>query len=222
MKNFEIGLADTLVYEGGYSNNPRDLGGSTEKGVTQTTYDRYRDLRHFPHRDVRQITPYELNDIYNSEYWQPVSCDQLPTGVDIFMFDTAVNSGLQEAGVLLQRAVNMSQAKVTIPVDGKVGPATIAAANYCNAQSLIANFAAVRLAFLRGLTKEWTTFGGGWTERVNGYEAKAIALYKASVAGGPLAIKSIGGNVPPPASSGVSQSGLVGFLRDAWQRWFGG
>ena len=39
--SFEKMLRDTLKFEGGYVNNPKDPGGRTNKGITQTTYNNY-------------------------------------------------------------------------------------------------------------------------------------------------------------------------------------
>ena len=39
---FEKMLQFVLEREGGYSNNPADLGGETNKGITHGTYNSYR------------------------------------------------------------------------------------------------------------------------------------------------------------------------------------
>ena len=40
--NFKKALEFVLRWEGGQSNNPNDLGGETNKGITHFTYDSYR------------------------------------------------------------------------------------------------------------------------------------------------------------------------------------
>jgi lysozyme family protein len=90
--NFPACLAITLKYEGGYSDNPRDPGGPTCRGITQRVYDAYR---HGPlgYRSVRYIAENEVQDIYRHQYWDAIRGDDLPAGVDLIAFDIAVNSG---------------------------------------------------------------------------------------------------------------------------------
>ena len=51
--SFERSLPDILRYEVGYVNNPNDHGGRTNKGITQVTYDRWRDSQHLLCQSVR-------------------------------------------------------------------------------------------------------------------------------------------------------------------------
>ena len=50
------------------------------KGVTQRVYDAYRASHGLPTQTVANISDAEVSDIYRSEYWAPVCCDQLPVG----------------------------------------------------------------------------------------------------------------------------------------------
>src|SRR5579871_1970425 len=86
-------LIDTLVYEGGYSNNPHDPGGSTMFGITQKTYDSYRIVYRLTRASVAQITAAERNQIYREQYWNHIQGDALRSGIDMSVFDCAVNSG---------------------------------------------------------------------------------------------------------------------------------
>src|SRR5258708_6992812 len=45
-------LTNTLVYEGGYSNHPRDPGGVTLEGIIQTEYEKYRVRKTLPKRPL--------------------------------------------------------------------------------------------------------------------------------------------------------------------------
>jgi lysozyme family protein len=166
-KDFAKSLQLVLVHEGGYSNDPRDPGGATMKGVTQRVYDMYRKAKGLTPRSVKSITRDELQDIYKSRYWDMIKGDQLPAGVDYVCFDGAVNSGPVQAGKWLQKALGSHYIG---KIDGQVGASTVAAAlDHPNHDALVEAICARRLAFLRAL-KTWRVFGKGWQARVDDVE----------------------------------------------------
>lgn len=162
--NFGASLALTLVYEGSYSNQPKDPGGATMCGVTQRVYDEDRDARRLPRQPVRLSTQAERAAIYHARYWNLARCDDLSPGVDYALFDFAVNSGVGRAVSTLQQVTG------AVP-DGAMGPATLAAvqryANQYGATALIDSLCTARDRFLRSLPT-YITFGAGWTRRVMG------------------------------------------------------
>lgn len=166
--NFTAALAETLKFEGGWSNNPKDPGGATMHGVIQTVYDAYRHLHGLPHQSVRLISDAEVHDIYKNQYWDAVQGDQLPVGVDFCVFDYGVNSGPSRGVKALQHAVG-------VPIDGHLGLVTLHAAATADHKITINAICNARLAFLKGL-RTWSTFGRGWSDRVNGVRAKALAM----------------------------------------------
>lgn len=180
--NFSTCLAATLLEEGGYSDNPADPGGATFHGVTQATYDKWRDSKGKPRQGVRLMEPDECDVLYHNWYWTPAFCAYLPAGVDMVHFDTAVNTGAKEAGFILQRAVNsLLPAGKLVAVDGDVGPATAAAVKAMSpsvVNALISSQANERLSFYKRLST-WATFGKGWTERTNRIAGKAHNLASA-------------------------------------------
>lgn len=151
-------LGHVLVYEGGYSNHPADPGGATNRGVTQRVYDAYRCEQKRPRRSVRYLTQLELEDIYRFQYWTAVRGDELPAGVDLVVFDAAVNSGPVRAAKWLQRAVGTT-------ADGVIGVVTLAQTHRTASELTIERVCEDRLDFLRRL-KTWPTFGKGWRRRV--------------------------------------------------------
>lgn len=161
---FETSLALTLVYEGGWSNNPADPGGATMCGITQRVYDEDRDARRLPRQGVRLSTAAERAAIYRARYWAMPRCDELPAGVDYAVFDFAVNSGVG-------RAVKTLQTIVGADADGTAGPRTLAAAQrYCaqhGATALTDALCVARDNWLHTLPT-YATFGRGWTRRVMG------------------------------------------------------
>jgi lysozyme family protein len=105
-------------------------------------------------------------------YWDKVRGDDLPSGIDLSVFDAAVNCGPYEAAMFLQRALGDD-----IVADGKIGPLTIAAADdpVMDADYLLRVISDERLAFYRRLST-WKAFGRGWSNRVASIEVKALAL----------------------------------------------
>lgn len=159
-----------LHHEGGYVNHPADPGGATNKGVTQKTYDAWRDKQGLPRQSVRNIADSEVHAIYRRDYWDAIRGDDLPAGVDYAVFDFAVNSGINRASRFLQDVVR-------VPSDGKIGPATIAAAKAMDPRDVVNRLCDARMAFLRGLNT-FPTFGRGWTARVDEVRVKALGWAK--------------------------------------------
>lgn len=154
-KNFDLCLDKVLEFEGGYVNHPKDPGGATNHGVTQRVYDSYRASKGKARQTVKNITNGEIGDIYKKQYWDAVRGDDLPSGLDLAVFDFAVNSGPV-------RAIRTLQKVSGVEADGVLGPATIAVAK----KALIGKYCEARLNFLRNLDT-FDTFGKGWTRRVN-------------------------------------------------------
>ena len=159
--NTKTVLAWIGLSEGGYVNHPKDPGGATDRGITQSTYDAWNQRRGVKKRSVRGISKEEADQIIVSQYFVPVRFDQLPPGLDYAVADFAVNSGPRRAVLELQKLLP------GIARDGVMGNKTLAAVEAANLQHLIAAYGDARMAYLRGL-KTWGTFGGGWTRRVVG------------------------------------------------------
>jgi lysozyme family protein len=92
-----------LRAEGGFVNDPADGGGPTNHGITQATLAAWRK-RPVTVDEVRALTLAEALAIYRANYWAAAGCDALPSGLDLLLFDMAVNAGPGTARKLLQRA----------------------------------------------------------------------------------------------------------------------
>jgi lysozyme family protein len=115
---------------------------------------------------VRSISDDEVAAIYRQEYWDRISGDSLPSGIDFAVFDYAVNSGVSRAAKTLQSVVGVTQ-------DGVIGPATIQAAKTYVAMTVTNR----RLAFMQSLSI-WSTFGKGWSARIADVKNQILALTK--------------------------------------------
>jgi lysozyme family protein len=165
--NFEKCFVLLLKSEGGFVNNPRDPGGMTNLGVTKVTFDRWTN-GDADEQQMRALTPADVEPLYREWYWDGVRGDDLPAGVDYFVFDFAVNSGIGTAIRMLQDAAD------TVP-DGKLGPVSMTAVLKQKPRDLIQMLQTTRINYLRKMST-WSTFGKGWTNRVNDVTAAALEM----------------------------------------------
>lgn len=108
---FKQALQFVLKWEGGYSNNPNDLGGATNKGITQNTYNSWLASKGLAARDVKNITDREVEEIYYSNYWLKSGCGNMTPKFAVICFDTAVNMGVSRISEFLKAAEYKSPEK---------------------------------------------------------------------------------------------------------------
>jgi lysozyme family protein len=154
---FEECLRSVLDKEGGYSNHAWDNGGATNHGITIATLSEWRGKAQTP-GDVKALTKEEASAIYRKWYWEPVSADRLPPGVDLCVFHFAVNAGPDRAAKLLQEVLK-------VEADGEIGPATLAAAKKRDPLDLIARYH-TRLARYYMTLGDFPVAGNGWLARL--------------------------------------------------------
>ena len=173
---FKNSLKYVLVYEGGKVDDPRDPGGRTNQGVTQRVYSAYRSRQGQAPRDVHLMTAVERDMIYRRQYWDAIEGDKLPAGVDLVIFDAAVNSGPKQAAKWLQRALR-------VEADGHIGFGTLsAAANHPNHDGLVQLIADQRMSFLQRL-RHWRHYKNGWSNRVKHVTAAGMIFASGPNAG---------------------------------------
>ena len=137
------------------------------KGITIGVYKDYLG-RNVTKEELRNIPDSHLRDIYKTRYWDKARCGEWAPGVDLCVFDLAVNAGPGRAIKLLQKCVGTEQ-------DGVVGPKTVAAVNAVPPKSMIVCFSDTRRAFYKSL-KAFETFGRGWLRRTDECEQEAIKM----------------------------------------------
>jgi lysozyme family protein len=166
-QTWDIAFAALLKHEGGFVNHPSDPGGMTNLGVTRKAWQEYVG-REVTEDEMRSLTPQTVAPFYKHRYWDAVSADSLPSGVDLCVFDCCVNSGPKQSIRFLQRAVGVAD-------DGALGPKTLAAVNAADPHELIEKFTEIRESFLKGLPT-FVTFGKGWLVRTAAVEKQATGL----------------------------------------------
>ncbi len=151
--NFNFAFERLLRHEGGYADHPRDPGGKTAWGVTESVA-----RAHGYAGDMRDMPKAVAERIYRAAYWDAVQAERLPDALRFEVFDAAVNSGVRQAVRWLQSAAGVQS-------DGSIGPMTLNAVRQADPQQLARRFAGLRLRFLAGL-ETWPDFGRGWARRI--------------------------------------------------------
>lgn len=169
--NRSAAIAAILREEGGYVDHPSDPGGATNKGITLSSYRRYVNPSGTK-EDLKKLTVGEAEAVYAKQFWAPVMGDDLPAGLDLAVFDFAVNSGPRRAIRYLQELLG------DVEVDGAMGPQTLASVNRIRSiPHFIDAYMAKRDAFLRKL-KTWKVFGKGWSRRLTRISEEAHKMYE--------------------------------------------
>ena len=160
--NYDKCLKHILKFEGGFVNHPKDPGGMTNLGVTKATYEGWLG-RKVTEAEMRALTPKSVGPIYKKNYWDRANADNMPSGIDLVVFDFGVNAGPI-------RAIKFIQELVGVEPDNKVGPMTLAAINeYVSrhgAEKLITLYQNKRKEYYQRLPT-FKTFGKGWINRVD-------------------------------------------------------
>lgn len=180
---FEECLPHILRQEGGWTDDPYDPGGPTNKGITIAVYAAWirtaltTESRGRLIGELRVIPDETVANIYRFQYWDPVYGGELPAGVQLAVFDFAVNSGVARATRSLQKCLGCK-------ADGHMGVATLSAVDQADPIDLVRKLCDERRRFLRQIPHFWR-FGKGWLRRVDDIEAASIAAMHAATANGP-------------------------------------
>ena len=160
-----------LGEEGGWSDNPADPGGATQRGITIGTYRGWCARNGLPAPsvdDLRLMPDSQRTVIYHDGYWRTVAGDALPLGIDLMLFDFGVDAGPGRSAEILQRAVGVAE-------DGAIGPVTLAAISALDAREVIARLAVGQINHYRA-DPDFGTFGNGWIARTERRRMAALAM----------------------------------------------
>lgn len=171
MSRFDVCLAETLKWEGGWSNHKDDPGGPTMKGIILSVFAAARGVPVPPKgspayqalcNELRMISSAEVTAIYRRNYWDPLRCDDLPAGLDLVVFDFGVNSGISRSAKALQKVLGVT-------IDGHIGELTISTVADHDTAELCTALLNERRRFIRQI-KHYPSFAKGWERRIDGVE----------------------------------------------------
>ncbi|NCJ05191.1 peptidoglycan DD-metalloendopeptidase family protein [Synechococcales cyanobacterium C] len=158
----ELALAFTLHWEGGAVDHVDDLGGRTNRGITQGTYDRWRDQQGLHRQDVWLVSEAEATRIYREQYWVLGNLPQRAhPAFEIVHFDTCVMHGIVGGTIFLQELFNLK-------MDGILGPQTEAAVLRGNGMDSALRYCKNREAYRHQRVREnpsQQVFLQGWLNR---------------------------------------------------------
>ena len=144
MADFNRAYENTMGHEGGYVNDPDDIGGETYKGISRkynpqwegwSKIDYYKDMSEFPkmlkYSDKLQDL---VKSFYKEIYWDVNRLDEIKNqNIANEIFDTGVNMGVKRAAKFLQEALNYLNRNQLLYddliVDGIIGNKTFNALN---------------------------------------------------------------------------------------------
>ena len=173
-ENFDKYIPELLKHEGGFVNRSLkdDPGGATNMGITQKTLSEFRNKKATV-ADVKALTKKEAIEIYDKMYWDTFKGDQIHAGLDVSVFDFAVNSGPGRAAKYLQVLIG-------VKADGLIGPITVKAINaFVSANGIeatITNYNNLRIRYLKGLSN--FKANPGWLPRVEAVKQASLELSK--------------------------------------------
>lgn len=155
-----------IKFEGGFVDDPDDLGGATNRGVCYRTYKLYcsRKKRSVPTiEDLKNISDEEFADILKSMYWDACRADKIESqSVANAIVDWAWNSGTVTASKEVQKVLGVT-------ADGIIGNITLAAINSRSPLPLFGAIQDARLAYIDKICVSRPVnrkFENGWVRRV--------------------------------------------------------
>jgi lysozyme family protein len=168
---FDACLEFTLAEEGGYSDHPTEPRLATNHGITLARLRRFIRDPGLGRDDIRHIPCATVRALYLTDFWNRTRCDALPSGIDLMVFDHAVNAGPDRAGRALQLACGHRRAEV----DGAVGPDTLGRVALADRLTLIEALTAMQRTGYRQMAA-FGLFGEGWLARLDRRRATALTL----------------------------------------------
>jgi lysozyme family protein len=188
MADFDKAFDITMAHEGGYSNDPVDMGGETYMGIARRYHPRWEgwptidrikaDIGHIPYGKKFPELDQSVRRYYKPTFWDPLRGDAIPDQlIAEELFDTGVNMGVSRASRFLQTTLNClnrnGQLYPDIDEDGDIGPATLGALNKLLPKEASLVYKVLNILqgchyinFMRSNTEQ-ERFARGWMQRVN-------------------------------------------------------
>lgn len=155
-------IDDILRREGGYVAFPEDRGGCTNRGITIETLGVWRG-RPVTCADVEALTESEARAIYRSLYVDRPGFDAVRDDrLRALLIDWGVHSGPRTA-------IRGLQAAIGAPVDGILGPQTIAVLGGADAVRIYRLVLQARMSYVADILQRNASqrlFASGWLRRL--------------------------------------------------------
>jgi lysozyme family protein len=162
MSTFDSAFEAVVGVEGGFTNDQRDPGNWTggKVGAGSCKGTKYGiSAASYPTIDIANLSLDDAKAIYRRDYWNKLQADKLDADLAFQAFDAAVNCGVGAAAKWLQRAARVN------PVDGAIGPQSVAAITALEPWRVAVRLDAYRL-LSNAAAGTFATYGKGWSTRV--------------------------------------------------------
>lgn len=170
MAKIELYFPHLLKWEGGFVNDPTDLGGATNMGVTLSTW---KQVGHdndgdgdIDVDDIKKLTKDQAMSVCKKFYWDRWLADLISNqSIAEILVEWVWGSG--KWGIIIpQRILGLKE-------DGIVGYKTLQAVNMQNQSEFYAKVVSAKLTFIDNLIAakpEQVKFENGWKNRINDFK----------------------------------------------------
>jgi len=174
INRYESFISETIRWEtggdkqGGYTDDPKDAGGETKWGISK---------RANPDVNIKDLTYKQAVELYRTRYYTPYIDLIMSENVAFKLFDMGVLCGPITALKVLQETV-VKEGKLTLAIDGKLGPITLTAVHMTMATAGEREFYA---AYVDRLKKRffWIAVRKPWNKKfLKGWYNRAGFLFK--------------------------------------------
>jgi lysozyme family protein len=143
MANFDQAFGITMGHEGGYANDPTDVGGETYRGISRRYHpgwsgwkiiDGYKEVG-FPRDQKAVASAFDdlaapVQEFYKANFWNPLLLSEVSSqAIADKLFDIGVNMGTGRAGLFLQQSLNVLNKNgslfADLVEDGQIGQKTL-------------------------------------------------------------------------------------------------
>lgn len=168
MAKIELLTPLILKWEGGFVNDPIDRGGATNMGVTLSTwrsqgYDKNKDGV-IDAKDIKLLEKADFQSVLRT-YWNRWRADEIQNqSIANLLVDWVWCSGVW--------GIKIPQSVLGVPVDGTVGPLTLAKVNQQDPEVLFNKIWKERVAYLHRIVerdRSQQRFLKGWLNRLNSF-----------------------------------------------------
>jgi len=186
MASFDLAIPVILKHEGGWVDDPNDLGGETNFGISTLIVHRLQRDEKMSDEAVAALLGIPEGELYKPGYMKNMKVEAAKKiyrkyfwdqpGYDLIkdqnlatkVMDIAVNCGEARSERMLQLAANVLGAKVQ--VDGNMGPKTLVAVNALDAKKLIVALKDEQVKYYQQIVANRplnAKFLPGWLKRAN-------------------------------------------------------
>lgn len=166
MNKFDIAFEHLMANEGGYSDDPVDVGGRTIYGIASKYHREWFNVVYNAYKNIGVEAAKKLaKGFYRAKFWNDNYDAIEDTSIAFRLFDFGVNAGVGTSVKILQECVNYINRRKVLTVDGVFGLHTLTGCNMLIQESLYLLFTIKIYLFYLKRPTAWKHLRG-WTLRL--------------------------------------------------------